>query len=51
MTDEDMEEGDVAVHGHEVYPSDFPSLGYPEGHCGRRLDTRSSEEGVHPPIS
>jgi ammonium transporter, Amt family len=27
MTDEDMEAGDVAVHGHEVYPSDVPSLG------------------------
>jgi Amt family ammonium transporter len=31
MTDEDMEEGDLAVHGHEVYPSDVPSLGYPGG--------------------
>jgi Amt family ammonium transporter len=27
MTDEDLEEGDLAVHGHEVYPSDVPSLG------------------------
>ena len=27
MTDADMEEGDIAVHGHEVYPSDIPSLG------------------------
>ena len=26
-----MEEGDVAVHGHEVYPSDVPSLGFPSG--------------------
>ena len=26
-----MEEGDIAVHGHEVYPSDVPSLGYPSG--------------------
>jgi hypothetical protein len=26
-----MEEGDIAVHGHEVYPSDVPSLGYPAG--------------------
>ena len=24
----DMETGDLAVHGHEVYPSDVPSLGY-----------------------
>ena len=31
MTDEEMEEGDLAVHGHEVYPSDVPSLGYPSG--------------------
>jgi Amt family ammonium transporter len=31
MTDEDMEMGDLAVHGHEVYPSDVPSLGYPGG--------------------
>jgi ammonium transporter, Amt family len=28
MSDKDMETGDVAVHGHEVYPSDVPSLGY-----------------------
>jgi hypothetical protein len=26
-----MEEGDLAVHGHEVYPSDVPSLGFPGG--------------------
>jgi hypothetical protein len=26
-----METGDIAVHGHEVYPSDVPSLGYPDG--------------------
>jgi ammonium transporter, Amt family len=31
MTDAEMEEGDLAVHGHEVYPSDVPSLGYPDG--------------------
>ena len=31
MTDEEMEQGDIAVHGHEVYPSDVPSLGYPDG--------------------
>jgi Amt family ammonium transporter len=31
MSDEDMETGDIAVHGHEVYPSDIPSLGYPAG--------------------
>jgi len=31
MTDEEMEAGDLAVHGHEVYPSDIPSLGFPSG--------------------
>jgi ammonium transporter, Amt family len=31
MSDADMEQGDIAVHGHEVYPSDVPSLGYPGG--------------------
>jgi ammonium transporter, Amt family len=31
MDEKDMEEGDVAVHGHEVYPSDVPSLGFPSG--------------------
>ena len=31
MSTEDMEIGDTAVHGHEVYPSDIPSLGYPNG--------------------
>jgi ammonium transporter, Amt family len=31
MTEAEMEEGDIAVHGHEVYPSDVPSLGYPDG--------------------
>jgi len=31
MSDEDLEVGDLAVHGHEVYPSDIPSLGFPSG--------------------
>jgi Amt family ammonium transporter len=31
MSQESMEIGDVAEHGHEVYPSDVPSLGYPNG--------------------
>jgi Amt family ammonium transporter len=31
MKDADLEQGDIAVHGHEVYPSDVPSLGYPSG--------------------
>ena len=37
MSEEDMEIGDIAVHGHEVYPSDVPSLGYPDGVPARRL--------------
>ena len=31
FSEQEMEEGDLAVHGHEVYPSDVPSLGYPSG--------------------
>ncbi len=31
MSDENMEIGDIAEHGHEVYPSDVPSLGFPAG--------------------
>lgn len=31
MDEKDMEEGDLAVHGHEVYPSDVPSLSFPSG--------------------
>jgi ammonium transporter, Amt family len=31
MSEENMEVGDTAEHGHEVYPSDVPSLGYPGG--------------------
>jgi Amt family ammonium transporter len=31
MTEEEMELGDLAVHGHEVYPSDIPSLAFPHG--------------------
>src|SRR3954454_12344179 len=31
MDEADMEEGDIAVHGHEVYPSDVPSLASPAG--------------------
>ena len=34
MTTENMEIGDVAEHGHEVYPSDIPSLGFPGGAAG-----------------
>jgi len=31
MPEKNMEIGDVAEHGHEVYPSDVPSLGYTGG--------------------
>jgi Amt family ammonium transporter len=31
MSEKDMETGDLAVHGHEVYPSDIPSLAFPSG--------------------
>ena len=31
MSEADMQEGDLAVHGHEVYPSDVPSLSFPSG--------------------
>jgi ammonium transporter, Amt family len=31
MSEADMEAGDLAVHGHEVYPSDIPSLAFPHG--------------------
>ncbi len=31
MSEENMEIGDTAEHGHEVYPSDVPSLGFPDG--------------------
>jgi ammonium transporter, Amt family len=36
MDEKDMEEGDLAVHGHEVYPSDVPSLAFPSGTEGYR---------------
>ncbi len=31
MAEKNMEEGDIAEHGHEVYPSDVPSLALPSG--------------------
>jgi ammonium transporter, Amt family len=31
LSDPELEEGDLAIHGHEVYPSDVPSLSYPGG--------------------
>jgi Amt family ammonium transporter len=35
MEERDMEQGDLAVHGHEVYPSDVPSLAFPSGIADR----------------
>ncbi|HEX5225422.1 MAG TPA: hypothetical protein VFW29_09865, partial [Solirubrobacteraceae bacterium] len=31
LTDEELEIGDHAIHGNEVYPSDVPTLGGPHG--------------------
>ena len=31
LTDEELEVGDHAIHGNEVYPSDVPALGHPRG--------------------
>ena len=42
MSQEAMEIGDVAEHGHEVYPSDIPSLGYPNGIPGLAGDSEST---------
>jgi Amt family ammonium transporter len=44
MSDADMEDGDLAVHGHEVYPSDIPSLGF-----AGSLSTRSVAATATPP--
>jgi len=42
MSEAEMETGDIAVHGHEVYPSDVPSLGYPDGVSGSAAPTAGS---------
>jgi Amt family ammonium transporter len=49
MTDEEMEIGDVAIHGHEVYPSDIPSLGYSGGIPG--LTAGATAMTATPPAS
>ncbi|HET7121611.1 MAG TPA: ammonium transporter [Solirubrobacterales bacterium] len=46
MAEEDMEVGDIAVHGHEVYPSDVPSLGYPDGAPARPAPTQPAPGGA-----
>src|ERR1700742_4312906 len=43
MKDADLEEGDLAVHGHEVYPSDVPSLSFPNGATGTPAGTQAVE--------
>jgi Amt family ammonium transporter len=45
MTEEEMETGDIAVHGHEVYPSDVPSLGYPDGLPAQQPAARPAPAG------
>src|SRR6185312_5265125 len=45
MADKDLEEGDLAVHGHEVYPSDVPSLGFPNGIPAPAYAAASPAEG------
>ena len=44
-----MEEGDIAVHGHEVYPSDIPSLGIPGGVGGGILGSAGGTATAHEP--
>ena len=58
-----METGDLAVHGHEVYPSDVPSLSFPRdrgdsrgagdhrGHCPRaeRLRAAATDQTAEEP--
>ncbi|MBV9915675.1 MAG: ammonium transporter, partial [Solirubrobacterales bacterium] len=39
MSEQNMEIGDTAEHGHEVYPSDVPSLGFPGGVPGLAAGT------------
>jgi len=47
MSQEHMEIGDTAEHGHEVYPSDVPSLSYPHGLPERR---REAPAGANPSV-
>jgi ammonium transporter, Amt family len=43
MTEAEMEAGDLAIHGHEVYPSDIPSLAFPHGIPGGVAAVASSD--------
>jgi Amt family ammonium transporter len=48
MSERNMEIGDTAEHGHEVYPSDVPSLGQPGGIPARAPATGSGETAPLP---
>jgi Amt family ammonium transporter len=43
MTEAELEAGDLAIHGHEVYPSDIPSLAFPHGIPGGAAAVVSSD--------
>ena len=43
-----MEEGDLAVHGHEVYPSDVPFAGL-SVRSNERLDAGATSNALPPP--
>ena len=47
MSEENMEIGDTAEHGHEVYPSDVPSLGFPNGIPGLAPGARERAGADH----
>ena len=49
MSEKEMEEGDIAIHGHEVYPSDIPSLGIPGGVGGGVLGSAGGTATAHEP--
>ena len=53
MSEENMEIGDIAEHGHEVYPSDVPSLGYPERGTRDRVGRRTldADAGITRPAA
>ena len=42
LSDEELEIGDHAIHGNEVYPSDVPTLGGPHAPAGRRRRRRAA---------
>jgi Amt family ammonium transporter len=48
MSERNMEIGDTAEHGHEVYPSDVPSLGFPSGVPGLVSGSGAGEPAPSP---